>query len=376
MAADQAQTEGRRTPLYERHLALGARMIPFAGWIMPVQYSGIINEHTSVRTRAGLFDLGHMGQLDVRGPDAVAFLQHVTTNDVSALEPGKAQYSLLPNERGGVVDDIIVYRRPAGDGYMVVVNAANHAKDVAWLEQHRAARSDLDVDIRDISDQTGMIAIQGPEAQAITQRLTSIDLTTIGDFSWAEGDIAQVPAMIARTGYTGEDGFEIYTAIEEIGRVWDALMEAGKDNGLVPAGLGARDTLRLEARMPLYGQELADDICPLEAGLGWAVKLEKGDFIGRDAIAAMKAAGPPRKLVGFRLTERSGAPRTHYPVQVDGREVGHVTSGAYSPTLGENIGLALIASEQAGVGKPLDVVIRGRAVKGVQVRTPFYRRAK
>lgn len=328
MAADQAQTEGRRTPLYERHLALGARMIPFAGWIMPVQYSGIINEHTSVRTRAGLFDLGHMGQLDVRGPDAVAFLQHVTTNDVSALEPGKAQYSLLPNERGGVVDDIIVYRRPAGDGYMVVVNAANHAKDVAWLEQHRAARSDLDVDIRDISDQTGMIAIQGPEAQAITQRLTSIDLTTIGDFSWAEGDIAQVPAMIARTGYTGEDGFEIYTAIEEIGRVWDALMEAGKDNGLVPAGLGARDTLRLEARMPLYGQELADDICPLEAGLGWAVKLEKGDFIGRDAIAAMKAAGPPRKLVGFRLTERSGAPRTHYPVQVDGREVGHVTSGA------------------------------------------------
>ncbi len=367
---------GRRTPLYERHVALGARMIPFAGWIMPVQYSGIINEHMAVRTRAGLFDLGHMGQVDVTGPDAEAFLQFVTTNDVSALKPGQAHYSLLPNEQGGVVDDIIVYRRPSGVGYMVVVNAANREKDVAWLSRHRAARSDLHVEIRDISDETGMIAIQGPFAERITQRLTNADLPSISEFSWRECGVAGVEAMVARTGYTGEDGFEIYTAIGDIVRVWDALYEAGTGNGLLPVGLGARDTLRLEARMPLYGQELADDISPLEAGLGWAVKLDKGDFIGRDKIAAMKAAGPPRKLVGFKLVERGGIPRTHYPVQVEGRVVGHVTSGAYSPVLRENIGLALIEAAYAGIGKPLDVIIRGKPVKGIQVKTPFYKRAR
>ncbi len=374
MAEDHGAGEGRRTPLYDRHIALGARMIQFAGWIMPVQYSGIINEHLAVRTRAGLFDLGHMGQVDVAGPDAEVFLQYVTTNDVSALKPGQAQYSLLPNEQGGVVDDIIVYRRPFGVGYMVVVNAANRDKDVAWLNRHRAVRSDLAVELKDISDETGMIAIQGPLAEQITQKLAGGDLSAIADFSWRKDTIAGVEAMIARTGYTGEDGFEIYTAIGDIIRVWDALYEVGTPDGLLPVGLGARDTLRLEARMPLYGQELADDISPLEAGLGWAVKLEKGDFIGRDKIAAMKAAGPPRKLVGFKLIERGGIPRTHYPVQVDGREVGHVTSGAYSPVLQANIGLALIERAFAGVGKPLDVVIRGKPVKGVQVKTPFYKR--
>jgi aminomethyltransferase len=374
MAEDHGAGEGRRTPLYDRHIALGARMIQFAGWIMPVQYSGIINEHMAVRTRAGLFDLGHMGQVDVAGPDAEAFLQYVTTNDVSALKPGQAQYSLLPNEQGGVVDDIIVYRRPSGVGYMVVVNAANRDKDVAWLNRHRAVRSDLAVELKDISDETGMIAIQGPLAEQITQTLAGGDLSAIADFSWRKDTIAGVEAMIARTGYTGEDGFEIYTAIGDIVRVWDALYEAGTPAGLLPVGLGARDTLRLEARMPLYGQELADDISPLEAGLGWAVKLEKGDFIGREKIAAMKAAGPPRKLVGFKLIERGGIPRTHYPVQVEGRVVGHVTSGAYSPVLQANIGLALIDRAYAEVGKPLDVVIRGKPVKGVQVKTPFYKR--
>jgi len=374
MAEDRGAAEGRRTPLYDRHIALGARMIQFAGWIMPVQYSGIINEHMAVRTRAGLFDLGHMGQVDVAGPDAEAFLQYVTTNDVSALKPGQAQYSLLPNEQGGVVDDIIVYRRPSGVGYMVVVNAANRDKDVAWLNRHRAMRSDLAVDLKDISDETGMIAIQGPLAEQITQQLAGGDLSAIADFSWRKDTIAGVEAMIARTGYTGEDGFEIYTAIGDIIRVWDALYEAGTPAGLLPVGLGARDTLRLEARMPLYGQEMSDDISPLEAGLGWAVKLEKGDFIGRDRIAAMKAAGPPRKLVGLKLIERGGIPRTHYPVHVEGHEVGHVTSGAYSPVLQANIGLALIERAYAGVGKPLDVIIRGKPVKGVQVKTPFYKR--
>ena len=365
----------KETPLRERHEALGARLVPFAGWLMPVQYTGILQEHRAVRSAAGLFDLGHMGQVEVSGPDALPFLQQVTTNDVAALEPGRAQYSLLPNERGGVVDDIIVYRRPSGDGYMVVVNASNAAKDVAWLRQQRAARPGLDATVEDASDRTGMIAIQGPRAAAIVQRLTEVDLSTIDGFHWVEGAVAGVPAKIARTGYTGEDGFEFYTAIDRVGDLWDALLRAGAAEGLVPVGLGARDTLRLEARMPLYGNELADDIGPLEAGLGWAVKLDKGDFVGREAIAAMKESGASRRTVGFKLVERGGAPRAHYEVQVDGRAVGQVTSGAFSPTLGENIGLALVDREVAGVGKPLDVVIRGKPVRAVQVKTPFYRRA-
>jgi aminomethyltransferase len=351
-------------------------MIPFAGWEMPVQYSGILNEHHAVRSAAGMFDLGHMGQVDVSGPDALNFLQFVTTNDVSTLEPGEAHYSLLPNEQGGVVDDIIVYRRPGGDGYMVVINAANHHKDVAWLERQRANRDDLDVSVEDISDETGMIAIQGPNAVDIVQKLTDANLSDQPYFTWQEATVAGIPAMLARTGYTGEDGFEFYTDIAQIGALWDALMEAGQELGVVPVGLGARDTLRLEARMPLYGNELADDISPLEAGLGWAVKLDKGDFIGRDLLAAMKETGAPRRTVGFQLIERGGSPRSHYDVCVDGRKVGYVTSGAMSPTLGENIGLALVEREVAGVGKPLEIIVRDKPVKAVQVKTPFYKREK
>ncbi|CAA9525732.1 MAG: Aminomethyltransferase (glycine cleavage system T protein) [uncultured Thermomicrobiales bacterium] len=366
----------RTTPLRDRHAALGARLVPFAGWEMPVQYAGIMAEHRAVRGAAGLFDLGHMGQVEVSGPDALAYLQAVTTNDVAALAPGKAQYSLLPNERGGVIDDVIVYRRPDGDGYMVVVNASNRDKDVAWLLRHRGLRPDLDVAVEDRSDRTGMIAIQGPKAAAIVGRLTEAKLAAIGDFAWAGGSVAGVPAMIARTGYTGEDGFEFYTARDRVGDLWDALLEAGDDDGLMPVGLGARDTLRLEARMPLYGNELADDIGPLEAGLGWAVKLDKGPFVGRDAIAAMKETGPPRRTVGFRCVERGGSPRSHFPVLAGGREIGRVTSGAMSPTLGHNIGLALIEQDAAGVGKPLAIDIRGRPVAAVQVKTPFYKRAR
>ncbi|MGH2561789.1 MAG: glycine cleavage system aminomethyltransferase GcvT [Thermomicrobiales bacterium] len=366
----------KRTPLYDRHVVLDARMVSFAGWSMPVQYVGVLAEHHAVRTNAGLFDLGHMGQVDVRGPDGLSFLQYVTTNDVSVLRPGQAQYSMLPNERGGVIDDIIVYRRPDGDGYMVVINAANHDKDVAWLAKQGEDRADLDANVHDISQETGMIAIQGPLATAIVCQRTSADLDAIEDFSWVSGEVAGVPAMIARTGYTGEDGFEIYCEIERVADVWDALLSVGKGDGLVPVGLGARDTLRLEARMPLYGNELADDISPLEAGLGWAVKLDKGDFIGRDKIAAMKATGVPRRTVGFQMVERSGAPRSHFDVQVGGKNVGFVTSGAMSPTLGKNIGLALIERELAGVGKPLDVIVRGKAVRAVQVKTPFYKRPR
>lgn len=365
----------KRTALYDRHKALGARIIPFAGFEMPVQYEGIIAEHKAVRSKAGLFDLGHMGEFLVTGPDALAFLQYTTTNDLSTLAPGQAKYTLLPNENGGVVDDLIVYRNPEGeDGYMVVMNASNAARDVAWWTELRTRRDDMNVVLEDISGRTGMIAIQGPASVKIMAEVTDADLESVEYFSWTNATVAGVSTKLARTGYTGEDGFEIYASNEDIATVWDALMEAGQDDGLVPVGLGARDTLRMEAKMPLYGQELGDDISPYEAGLSWAVSLDKGEFVGRAPMADAKENKPPRRLVGFKMTGRGGSPRTHYPVAVDGEVVGEVTSGAMSPTLGENIGLALIKRAYAGVGKPLQVIIREKPVEAVQVKTPFYKR--
>ena len=379
--------ELRQTPLAEAHRAAGARMVPFAGWDMPVQYgTGVLAEHRTVREAAGLFDLGHMGQVNVSGRDAVDFLQRVTTNDVTALAPGQAQYSLLPTESGTAIDDILVYRAPEGASdefgpageapFYIVVNASNAARDVAWLQEQRAAHAGLDVTVDDVSDHIGMIAIQGPRAEAIVQSLTATPLAEIGNYQWGHATVAGIPMMIARTGYTGEDGFELFPPIGHTEALWLALLAAGASEGLCPIGLGARDTLRLEARMPLYGQELGEDISPYEAGVGWAVKLKKGDFVGREAMARVKEAGPTRRTVGFRLLGRSGAPRSHYPVLVDGREVGYVTSGAFSPTLGANIGLALIDAGEAGVGRPLQVVIRGRPVEAEQVPVPFYRRQK
>jgi aminomethyltransferase len=368
--------EVKFTPLYDRHVALGARLIPFAGWMMPVQYKGILHEHRLVREKAGLFDLGHMGQVEVEGPDALAFLQYVATNDVSKLEPGDAQYALLTNENGGVVDDIIIYRPNEGDGYFVCVNASNKDKDVAWMQQWASARSDLDVSVTDISDATGMIAVQGPDAEAIMTPLVASPVADLDNFSWMPNSVAGIPVRLARTGYTGEDGFEIYSAIDDIGAIWDAVYAAGADYGLEAIGLGARDTLRLEARMPLYGNEMDDVVTPLEAGLGWAVKLDKGDFVGRDKLVAQKDAGIPRKTVGFVIEGRSAAPRSHYALSLDGREIGYVTSGAFSPTLDQNIGLGLVESDTAGVGKPIDVIIRGRAVPATQVKMPFYKRER
>lgn len=375
----------RKTPLAGIHRALGARMVAFAGWDMPVQYpTGVLAEHRTVRTAAGLFDLGHMGQVNVSGGDALPFLQQVTTNDVAALEAGQAQYSLLPTEAGAEIDDILVYRQaieasadfgPAGEApYFIVVNASNADRDVAWLRQQRQQLSGVDVTIDDISAQTGMIAIQGPNAVAIVASLTDSDLDAIGNYRWGPAVVAGIPLMLARTGYTGEDGFELFPPIERVEALWESLLAAGASHGLMPIGLGARDTLRLEARMPLYGQELGEDISPYEAGIGWAVKLKKGDFVGREAMAAVKQTGARRKTVGFRLTERSGAPRPHHAVQLDGREIGYVTSGAFSPTLGCNIGLALVEADAAGVGRPFDVVIRGKPVAAEQVAVPFYRR--
>ena len=368
-------TEPKRTPLAQRHIDRGARMVDFAGWYMPVQYSGIIDEHNTVRNAAGLFDLGHMGQVDVSGPDALAFLQYVATNDVSVLAPGEAQYSMLLYPNGGVVDDIIIYRRPSGVGFFVVINAANADKDMAWLHEQRAARSDLDVTVTDISDEIGMIALQGPHAAAIVAGLSSVDLSDQEYFSCRETTIAGIPCLAGRTGYTGEDGWEFYCAIDQVGDLWDAILAAGGASGLKPIGLGARDTLRLEARMPLYGNEISAEINPLDAGLRWVVKLNKGDFIGRDALAQYRESGVKRATVGFKMVERGGVPRSHYDVQVDGREVGFVTSGTSSPTLGENIGLAVVEKEVAGTGKPLDIMIRGKAVRAEQVKLPFYKRA-
>lgn len=349
-------------------------MVEFAGWYMPVQFTGIIDEHNTVRNKAGLFDLGHMGQVDVRGNDALAFLQYITTNDVARLEPGQAQYSMLLLSTGCPIDDIIVYRRPDSDGFFVVVNAANAERDVAWMHEQREKRSDLDVSVEDVSDVTGMIAIQGPLAESILQRITDDDLSGVEYFSAVETTVNQVPCMVARTGYTGEDGFEIYCPIEQTLAIWNRLLEVGEDDGIKPIGLGARDTLRLESKMALYGNELSESITPLEVGLSWAVNLDKGDFIGRDALLKQKEDGVKRRLVGFKMIERGGVPRAHYDVQVDGKSIGFVTSGTSSPTLGENIGLALIEKPYAGVGKPLQIVIRGKAVGAEQIRTPFYKR--
>jgi aminomethyltransferase len=366
----------RETALRDRHEALGARLIPFAGWLMPVQYSGVIDEHRTVRSAAGLFDLGHMGQVRITGTDALPYLQLITTNDVSALEPGGAQYSLLPNEQGGVIDDIIVYRLPDEPGHLVVVNAANHTKDVAWMQTQRLTKPQLEVDVDDVSESLGMIAIQGPMAPEIVAGLTDTDLSGLDPFRCLRTTVAGQPVLVARTGYTGEDGFEFYVPQDRTTALWDALMAAGTPRGLKPIGLGARDTLRLEARMPLYGNELADDISPLEAGLGWAVKLDKGPFVGRDAIAVVKESGPSRRTVGFQLLERAGSARHGYPVKADNRTVGVVTSGAHSPTLGTEIGLALVDASVAGVSRPLDIEIRGRPVRAEQVKLPFYRRAR
>jgi aminomethyltransferase len=372
----ETDTEVLYTPLYDSHVALGARLIPFAGWMMPVQYEGILHEHRVVRGKAGLFDLGHMGQVQVTGPDSLEFLQYVATNDVSKLEPGQAQYALLTNENGGVVDDIIIYRPNEGEGYFVCVNASNKDKDVAWMQQWARARTDLEVTVTDISDKTGMIAIQGPEAEKIMAPLVANPVGDLDNFAWMPNAINGIPVRLARTGYTGEDGFEIYSDIGDVGAIWDIVYEAGQPYGLEAIGLGARDTLRLEARMPLYGNEMDDVVTPLEAGLGWAVKLDKGDFIGRDKLVAQKEAGVPRKTIGFVIEGRSGSPRSHCALSVDGREVGHVTSGAFSPTFEKNLGLGLVDADIAGVGKPIDVIIRDRAVPATQVKTPFYKRER
>ena len=366
----------RRTPLYDRHVALGARLVEFGGWEMPVRYSGIIAEHTACRGAAAIFDVSHMGEVSFKGPGALAAIQRISTNDASKLTDGRVQYSAICTERGGVVDDITVYRRGPED-YFFIVNAGNREKDVAWIREH--ARGDVQID--DISDATALIAVQGPTARDIVQRAADRDILDLPRYWFRDGmlktDAQGVPVTFSRTGYTGEDGFEIACPAEAAGAVWDRLLAIGGDGGLTPAGLGARDTLRLEAKMCLYGHELGPEITPLEARIGWAVALdssEKGDFLGREALLRQKAEGPARKLVGLEMTG-AGIARQGYPIIAGGERVGEVTSGTKSPTLGKAIGLGYVASAHARVGTEIAVEIRGRQVPAVIVRTPFYKAA-
>jgi aminomethyltransferase len=360
-------SELQRTPLHGEHLRLNGKMVPFAGYEMPVQYpSGITAEHNAVRTAAGLFDVSHMGEFEVRGERRFDFVQHVTTNDVSKLEVGQAQYSTMVNERGTVIDDLLVYRFP--EHLMLVVNGSNRPKDWAWVSRHAAA---FGVEVADRSDDIALLALQGPNAQRILARLTDADLDAIRYYHFAEGQVDGVPAVISRTGYTGEDGFELYVAAADAAALWRRLLEVGAEDGLVPCGLGSRDSLRLEMGMALYGNDLDEDHTPLEAGLGWVTKLGKGEFVGREALAAQKEAGVQRKLVGFRLKER-GFPRPHYAVSHEGRVVGEVTSGTLSPTLGEGIGMAYVSAELAQPGTELGIVIRDRAVPAEVVKPPFH----
>ncbi len=360
----------KRTPLYEAHAKAGAKLIDFGGWEMPVQYAGILEEHRTVRTRAGLFDVSHMGEIDVRGPQALEMVNMLITNDAAKLADGQILYSPMCYETGGIVDDLLVYRYEA-DHFLLVVNASNTDKDFAWVD--RLAQG-FEVKVENISAQTAQLAFQGPLAEQILQRITDIDLAQIKYYWFAYGKIAGVECLISRTGYTGEDGFEFYFAPEFALKLWDEVLQAGQAEGAQPIGLGARDTLRFEACLPLYGNELGEDISPLEAGLGIFVKLDKADFTGKQALEAQKAGGVPRKSVGFEMVDR-GIARSHYPLALEGREIGFVTSGSFSPTLEKNIGLGLIDANEAQVGKEIEVMVRGKGVKARIVAKPFYRRS-
>jgi aminomethyltransferase len=358
-------TSLKRTPLFSAHVKAGARMVPFGGWEMPVQYTGIIEEHRTVRTAAGCFDVSHMGEFEVEGPSALAALQRLTTNDVTALEVGQVQYSVLCYPNGGIVDDLTVYRL-APERYMITVNAGNIDKDWAHVTEHGAGAR-----WRNLSEATGLIAVQGPKAEALVGRLADVDVTRIGYYHVAEGKVGGVTALISRTGYTGEDGFELYVAAADTGRLWNALLESGRADGAAPIGLGARDTLRLEMRYALYGNDIDETTNPLEAGLGWVVKPAKGEFLGREAIERMRAAGPPRKLVGLEMTERAVA-RHGYPVVKDGAATGVVTSGSDGPSVDRYIAMAYVGSAHAAVGTDLGVEIRGQVKSARVVKTPFH----
>ncbi len=357
----------KRTPLYYAHVALGAKIVPFAGFEMPVQYpTGITREHQAVRTAAGLFDVSHMGEFLVEGPGALAFVSHVTSNDPAQLAVGQVQYSVFCLPDGGIVDDLLVYRL-GEQRFRLVVNGANIAKD--WAHVTRLA-GDFDMTLTDESDDIGLVALQGPAAEEILQPLVDVDLASIGFYWFEEGHVDGVAGVISRTGYTGEAGFELYVPSDSTRAVWDRLLEAGADRGLIPVGLGSRDSLRLEMGYALYGNDIDEGTSPLEAGLSWLVKLDKDPFVGRDALTAQKDAGLTRRLTGFKLTER-GFPRPGYEVIYRGKSVGPVRSGTLGPSLGYGIGTAYLPPD-AQAGDELRIRIRDRDIAGEVVRLPFY----
>jgi aminomethyltransferase len=360
----------QKTSLNPVHRACGAKMVDFGGWDMPVQYSGLIDEHQTVRKAVGLFDVSHMGEIEVHGPEADKLVDYVTTNSVAKLKIGQAHYSGLLYEHGGFVDDILVHK-VAADSFFICVNASNQLKDF----EHIVAHNNFDAEVVYASEKYAQIAIQGPRALETLKKMTATDLAAIKYYWFTDGEVSGTPARIARTGYTGEDGFEIYIDPAEAGRIWNELLEAGAEFGIKPCGLGARNTLRLEAKMALYGHEIHASINPLEADLAWIVKLDKGEFIGRDALMKQKQRGLSRKLVGFEMRGR-GIGRDGYEVLVDGTPAGWVTSGSPAPTLNQNIGLCYLPVEFAKTGGKIQVMVRNQPVDAEIVETPFYKRSK
>jgi aminomethyltransferase len=362
-----------RTPLFEEHVKLGAKMVPFGGFEMPVQYSGIKKEHIAVREAAGIFDVSHMGEVLVEGPAALAFIQQITINNAAVLEPGKAQYSAMCYGNGTIVDDLLVYML-APERYMLVINAANIEKDLTWMRDNMIN----DMTLTDISGRTALFAVQGPRSAAILQRFTTVDLSAIPYYRFAQGFFAGVPDMIiSATGYTGEKGFELYFDAQhhDAAALWNAILEAGKEEGLIPCGLGARDTLRLEMGFALYGNDISEQTNPLEAGLGWITKLDKGSFNGSEAIAAVKKAGLTRKLVGFVMVDEKAIPRSHYAVcDASGRTIGEVTSGGQSITRGIGIGMAYVETAAAEPGTKIYISIREKLLEANVTKPPFIKK--
>ena len=363
----------KKTPLYDRHVAAGGKIVPFAGYLLPVQYgSGVIAEHMAVRTQAGLFDVSHMGEITLEGPDALMNINRLVTNDCTGMVNGQVRYSPMCYENGGVVDDLMVYRCEE-ERYLLVVNAANREKDAQWIESHLMGN----VRFADISDTVAQIALQGPRSEEILRKLCPPESIPVKYYYFVEKGVARIPGgdipcIVSKTGYTGEDGYELYCANADAPRLWDALLEAGKEEGLIPCGLGARDTLRLEAAMPLYGHEMDETVTPIEAGLGYFVKMTKEDFIGKEAMEKMGA--PARKRVGLRMTGR-GIAREHCPVFLDDAQIGMTTSGTHCPYLNHAAAMAMVEADKAAEGTQVEVDVRGRRIAAEIVKLPFYKKA-
>ncbi|MFH1380088.1 MAG: glycine cleavage system aminomethyltransferase GcvT [bacterium] len=358
----------KKTPLSHVHEKLGGRMVEFGGWWMPIQYTGIIAEHNAVRTSAGIFDLSHMGEFFIQGPDAEKFLQRLVTNDVSRMVDGRVMYTPMCNEQGGIVDDILVYRF-SDQKYMLVVNASNIDKDFNWFNAYKGRQN---LELTNQSETCVLIAVQGPKSVSILQPLTKTDLSAIKYYWFAESFCGDIPVLLSRTGYTGEDGFELYAAASQGEKLWELVMKSSKYKNLVPVGLGARDSLRLEASFSLYGNELDDETTPLEAGLGWTVKLEKGDFIGKEPLLKQKSGAFTKQLVCFAM-KGSGIPRHGYKLYLNNAEQGRVTSGTFSPTFKKGIGMGYISCAEGKEGEELQIDIRGTKQPGIIAKRPFYR---